>query len=160
MIPSVCFSVFLSQACYRSSFPAGRQVNNSHVYMYQHWDQASPTSLRFGLNFKAIPSLWTLLWLASETACRENKQKTKMFSRHFAREGQKKVGVGSIFLSEIFPLAHDSAISCPHWSQHSTIPLLTSLLKSFPEEAAKQLSQVFAFLFFVWLLLSEQSLGF
>lgn len=27
---------------------------------------------------------------------------------------EKKVGVGSIFLSEIFPRAHDSAISCPH----------------------------------------------
>lgn len=28
----VCFSAFLSQACYRSSFPAGQEVNNMYTF--------------------------------------------------------------------------------------------------------------------------------
>lgn len=48
------FSAFLSQACYRSSFPVRAEVNNSHVYIYQHLDQADSGRLA---------SIW--LWFQS-----------------------------------------------------------------------------------------------
>lgn len=76
-ISSVCFSAFLSQACYRSSFPAGRQVNNSHVYMYRHWDQALPTCLSFGLSFKVIPSQQSLVWLAFKQRVEKTNKRLK-----------------------------------------------------------------------------------
>lgn len=68
------FSAFLSQACYRSPFPVGPEVNNPHVYIYQHLDQASPTRLNLASVSKLFPASGALM-TRLQTTCRGKKKK-------------------------------------------------------------------------------------
>lgn len=92
---NVYFAAFLSQACYRSSFPAGRGVNNSHVY--QHLAEAPPIRLTVGLRFKAFPSQRNI----GDSPLNKKKQTKALMVQKYSVFARGKF-VCSIFPSETF----------------------------------------------------------
>lgn len=91
----VYFAAFLSQACYRSSFPAGRGVNNSHVY--QHLAEAPPIRLTVGLRFKAFPSQRNI----GDSPLNKKKQTKALMVQKYSVFARGKC-VSSIFPSKTF----------------------------------------------------------
>lgn len=146
---NVYFAAFLSQACYRSSFPAGRGVNNSHVY--QHLAEAPPNS----------PHCWPQVQSFSQP------------TEHWGLVSEQKETNKSVNGPEIFCvcqgeicLQHFSEWDVPTrimtlqssgWSHRGTIHLFTLIPASVPGEAARAAAWIFQQ--HLLLLLSEESLG-